>query len=39
VPLCEYTQVNGGRKAWSTDATLALKGYRREARPLCLVWQ
>jgi hypothetical protein len=39
VPLYEYRQRDGKGRAYSVDAGLVLQGYRREERPLCLVWQ
>jgi hypothetical protein len=37
VPLYEY-RPKDGRRAYSTDAKLALPGYERAEKPLCLVW-
>jgi hypothetical protein len=38
-PLYEYRQRDGTRRAYSVDRALALPGYERAERPLCLVWR
>ncbi len=38
-PLYEYRPKDGGRRAYSVDPALALPGYERAERPLCLVWR
>jgi hypothetical protein len=38
-PLYEYRPREGGRRAYSVDPALALPGYERGDRPLCLVWR
>jgi hypothetical protein len=39
VPLYEFVQEKGTRRAYSTDAALSLPGYRRAEQPLFLVWR
>ncbi len=39
VALYEYRQRDGTRRGYSTDPNLKLSGYRREEKPLCLVWR
>lgn len=38
VGLYEYVS-DDGRRAYSTDADLALKGFKRNAQPICRVWK
>jgi hypothetical protein len=38
-PLYEYRPREGGRRAYSVDPALALPGFERGDRPLCLVWR
>jgi len=39
VPLYEFMHQDGATRAYSVDASWSAPGYRRAARPLCLVWQ
>jgi hypothetical protein len=38
VPLYEFTPEKGDVRAYSTDSSLTMPGYRRSERPLCRVW-
>src|SRR5262249_33174820 len=39
VPLFEYVDSAGDRRAYSTDRNLHLSGFQRNEKPLCYVWQ
>jgi len=39
LPLYEFVQENGPKRAYSTAGPRALPGYRRAEQPLCLVWR
>jgi hypothetical protein len=39
VPLYEYRQTEGGRRAYLIDPVLSLAGYERVEKPFCLVWR
>jgi hypothetical protein len=39
VPLYEYAEDASDRRAYSTDTTLDLAGFKRRERPLCRVWR
>jgi hypothetical protein len=39
VPLYEFVDAAGDRRAYSTDAALSLPGFERREQPLCRVWR
>jgi len=39
VPLHEFVDDTTGRRAYSTDLDWAQPGFRRSAKPICLVWR
>ena len=39
VPLYEYIEQATGRRAYSTEKALDVKGFERQERPLCRVWR
>lgn len=39
VPLCEFVQVESGRRVYRVDGDWSAPGYRRSQAPVCLVWR
>src|SRR5262249_3267054 len=39
VPIYEYADKSGDRRAYSTDRELDLPGFQRREKPLCRVWR
>lgn len=38
-PLYEFVRASDGMRAYTTDGSWSMEGFRRSERPLCLVWK